>query len=683
MLLLTKADIAARILTLAPGEQRLAAAAAIALYGTANSKTPEQTALEADYQVWLRTLFPHYFSRSFAPHHIKFWNWAWAVARGVRPRSEVDIWSRGHGKSTNAEAVCAAWGARGTRRYVWYLSGTQDQADDHVGNVASMLESDSVQEFYPAIGRRLVNKFGSVKGWKRNRIRTSTGFTVDALGIDAAKRGVKLEAQRPDGIIIDDVDGKHDTPQKTQKKIEIITHSILPSGSTHELAVLAVQNLIIKDGIFSQLADDRADWLADREVNGPVPALRNFDFVKQPRSTSYPRGRNLITSGEPTWDGMDVPACQLLIDNEGIESFLRERQHKVELNLPGAIFPEWSEVHHVITESEFKSFYGLTARRDPEQANSPCRIPHNWNLGRGLDWGTTIGHPMVTEFAARPYETHELTDSVFVYREITRPKFPFDDEDAQPVNPRRVMKAILAATKHDQEEARMQISAMSHEASAAYNTFMDLMAGDENLWFNKWKAQVGSGVPQIQDALEIDHTKDHPFRCYPANYSDKALCGKPLKGRPRFFVLVPDAQGALYCDDEGQLKVRGAVNSLGMARLRYEFPKYRNPITATGQEKSKPNPKVHGEDDAIDALKGLANVFFPAIQRMSEEDRIDSLLPEPLKRASIRERQKRGDNVQGAIAHRLHTAGAIKKKLQRGKTYSPLADYRRRLKEGK
>lgn len=682
-MLLTKADIASRILRLDESEQKLATAAAILVYGAASSKTPAQLALEADYQNWLRTLFPHYFSRSFAPHHVKFWDWAWAVAPGVRPRSEVDIWSRGHGKSTNAEAVCAAWGARGTRRYVWYLSGTQDQADDHVGNVASMLESDNVQEFYPAIGRRLVNKFGTVKGWKRNRIRTSTGFTVDALGIDAAKRGVKLEAQRPDAIIIDDVDGKHDSPQKTQKKIEILTHSILPSGSTHELAVLGVQNLILKDGIFSQLADDRADWLADRDVNGPVPALRHFDYVKQPRSTSYPRGRNLITSGEPTWDGMDVAACQLLIDNEGIDSFLRERQHKVDLNMPGAIFPEWNEVFHVITESEAKRFYGPISWRDPETEQSPFRIPHNWNLGRGLDWGTTIGHPMVCEFSARPYESQPLTDSVFVYREITRPKFPFNDEDVQPVNPRRVMKEILAATKRDQEEARMEISAMSHEASAAYNTFMDLMQGEESLWFNKWKAQVGSGVPQIQDALEIDTTKDHPFRCYPKNYPDKLLAGKPLKGRPRFFVIVPDAQGELYCDDEGVLRVRGAVDSLGMARLRYEFPKYRNPVSTSGQEKSKPNPKVHGEDDALDALKGLANVFFPAIQRMSEEDRIDALLPSPLQIASIRERQKKGENVQGAIAHRLHTAGAIKKRLQRGKSYSPLAAYRQRLKDGK
>src|SRR6202011_3520970 len=135
------------------------------------------------------------------------------------------------------------------------------------------------------------------------------------------------------------------------------------------------------------------------------------------------------------------------------------------------------------------------------------------------------------------------------------------------------------STKKNMEEKRMEISAMSHEASAAYNTFLDMVDEGEALWFNKWKAKVGSGVPQIQNALEIDWEKDHPFRRYPADHPETTLRGTPLKGRPRFYVIVPDSQGELYCDSEGELKVRAAVDETGMSRLRYEFPKYRNPVT--------------------------------------------------------------------------------------------------------
>jgi hypothetical protein len=676
--ILTREEIALELLKrdLPPEEFKLAVSAVVVIYGVAGARTPEQLALEADWQEWLRTLFPKYFSHKFGEHHIKFWDWAWGIQLGVRSRPEIDIWPRGQGKSTNGEAACAAWAARGTRRYVWYICETQEQADDHVQNVAAMLESDEVQEYYPHLGKRLVNKFGTSKGWKRNRIRTASGFTADALGLDVAKRGVKLEEQRPDGEIFDDVDGKHDSPQVTQKKIDIITTSILPAGS-YDCSVLGLQNLIHKDSIFSQLEDGRADWLIDRYVSGPIPALRNFDYEKQPD------GRTRITSGEPTWEGMDVASCQQKINDWGLRAFLTECQHKVELNLPGAIFPEWSEVYHVITESEFKAFYGAVAWQDPANPHSPCQLPHNWNLGRGLDWGTTPGHLMACIFAARPYVTHPLTDSAFIYREITRPVWPVQEGGPQPVSPRRVKKAIMDSTKRLNEEARMEISAMSHEASAAYNTFLEMMGDDDSLWFNKWKPQVGSGVPQIQNMLEIDQTQEHPFRRYPANYPDKALAGSPLAGRPRFYVIVPDKQGELYCDQEGTLRVRGAVDSAGMARLRYEIPKYRNPITATGQEKSRPNPKAHGEDDAIDALKGLANVFFPSIEKLSKEEKLDALLPNQLKIATINERRKAGDNVQGAISRRTHEAAKLEKKLNRGKTYSPLADYRKRLKQGK
>jgi hypothetical protein len=51
-------------------------------------------------------------------------------------------------------------------------------------------------------------------------------------------------------------------------------------------------------------------------------------------------------------------------------------------------------------------------------------------------------------------------------------------------------------------------------------------------YFNKWKPKRGSGVPQIQNLLEIDRTKDHPFR-------------KGIKGAPRLFFIVPDDQGKL------------------------------------------------------------------------------------------------------------------------------------------
>jgi hypothetical protein len=150
---------------------------------------------DQDPEAWLRAMFPGYV-RDFAAHHKELWQWVWGIEKGKPVHSFVAIWPRGGTKSTSAELACVALAAKRARRYGLYISMTQQQADDHVQNVASMLESDSVARAYPDLGNRLIGKFGNPRGWRRNRLRTESGFTIDAIGLDTAARGVKLESRR-------------------------------------------------------------------------------------------------------------------------------------------------------------------------------------------------------------------------------------------------------------------------------------------------------------------------------------------------------------------------------------------------------------------------------------------------------------------------------------------------------
>lgn len=279
--------------------------------------------IEGDWQVWLAAMFPNYVDRSFSAYHQEYWDWIWSLGSGQRARPFVAIWPRGAGKSTSTELACAAVAARDTRRYALYICETQEQADDHVANVAGLLESDAFAATYPQVASRRVGKYGNVRGWRRNRLRTASGFTLDAIGLDTAARGVKLDEDRPDLLIFDDIDGKLDSLAASEKKITTITHTLIPAGSD-DSAVLAVQNLVIPDGVFSRLADGRADFLADRIVSGPHPAIDNL--VTEQRD-----GKTVITGGTPTWpQGMSLETCQQDLDLMGITAFLAEKQHDVE-----------------------------------------------------------------------------------------------------------------------------------------------------------------------------------------------------------------------------------------------------------------------------------------------------------------------------------------------------------------
>lgn len=271
--------------------------------------------------LWTKTLFPKVVSKEFAPRHVEMLKWAWSVEKDQRPKPFVSIQPRGGGKSTNAELAIVMCGARDSRKYAWYVCETQALADAHLESIAVLIEHPIVEAYYPSFARPHLGKYGSSKAWRRNRLRCGNGFTIDALGLDTAKRGTKLAENRPDLMIFDDVDGRHDSIGATQKKIDTITTSLLPAGSS-DVAILFVQNMIIDTGIFAKLASNNPPFLRNRILSGPYPALEDFDWW-------YNDVGDIIIHGKPTWVGQDLETCQQQAEEWGLSAFRREAQHEM------------------------------------------------------------------------------------------------------------------------------------------------------------------------------------------------------------------------------------------------------------------------------------------------------------------------------------------------------------------
>lgn len=257
-----------------------------------------------------------------AERHRKLWEWIDALTPGVRPRARVESWPRGGGKSTSVELGVVRVGEKLSRRFALYVSATQDQADKHVQAVAARFE-------FLGRGRR-VNKYGISQGWKVDLLRTDHGFNVMALGLDAAARGVKLEDFRPDFIIFDDIDGRHDSEAIVAKKIATITETIIPAGSS-DCAVLFIQNRIHSGSIMASLIDGTADFLLRREVF-EEPAVIGLEY----ESVVTEEGREYrITAGTPTWEGQPLEVCEAQMNDWGRAAFLREAQHETDAEEDG------------------------------------------------------------------------------------------------------------------------------------------------------------------------------------------------------------------------------------------------------------------------------------------------------------------------------------------------------------
>lgn len=273
------------------------------------------------WRKWLAAHFASYTTAPFADRHDRYWEWLTALQPDVRPRPRVETWPRAGAKSSTVELGCAYLGSQPqpVRHYVLYVSKTQAQANKHVQSIAAMLERVGVT--------RAINQYGSSKGWRHEEIRTANGFNVTAFGLDSGMRGVKLDEYRPDIIIFDDIDDRLDTAETVQKKIDVLTTTILPSGSS-DCAVIVVQNKVHEDSIVSRLCDGRADFLHDRLPPTVETAVRDLEVERQIDEDGMPR--YVITGGTPSWEGQNLETCEQQINSWGLTAFLREAQHEVD-----------------------------------------------------------------------------------------------------------------------------------------------------------------------------------------------------------------------------------------------------------------------------------------------------------------------------------------------------------------
>lgn len=252
-----------------------------------------------------------------ASHHLDLLSWFERIELGVSQDAVFAIFGRGAAKSALAEVGTAFVGTTNRRRYCLYVQAAQEQADQKLMNIGAYLSSDYVRKIHPEVGAPAVNKTGATKGWRRNRLWTASGFVIDALGMDTAMRGLRIDEQRPDMIVLDDCDSSADSTRTVRRKIDTLTRTILPAGSP-DMVVAFVQNLIHNDSMMNQIVTGRIDALANRQIIGPVPVVEGFEWDRETRT---------MVKGTPTWDYHDKHVVERMVADMGIDAFMAECQH--------------------------------------------------------------------------------------------------------------------------------------------------------------------------------------------------------------------------------------------------------------------------------------------------------------------------------------------------------------------
>lgn len=576
--------------------------------------------LETRPDNWARYFWPSMFSRPFTAYQTEFWSWAEAIkadSPAVQPRVECE--PRGVGKSTIGRTIAIYLMAKKIKSYILIVSATDNQARKHFAVLKKQLENPKLLAHYPHLRPQKSVHRNIATNWSANRIVTAEGQVIEFISVLGNARGFNTEeGRRLDLVLLDDIDDQKDSVDVTTKKLDIIGSNILGAGAEYT-DIIYLQNLIHRTSICTLLRDNNAGILVNRKFVGPFPLCRVFAYKEEKIEGDNTGAKNyVLTDFQPFDPATSREYVQTLLNRLGPKVFQRECQQDLTVVDEDKDFREYSEIHHVITYSEFFTYWKRNGVNVLNEKRDRLLIPVQWNVGLGHDWGTTVEHPAAIAPVARPNRGTVLSDSFFVFGEVVTPHYPRDvNAPVQPVSPGRVALAEKDHLKKwNVDDSQITLRLMSHEASAALNSYAEDLTEDLKVHYGKWKAARGSGVPQLQQVLEIDFRKEHPFRRYPLNHPDESKRGTPIKGSPRFFILVPDSQGELKCDEAGHLYVAQPINADGCARLRGEMPVY--------SQRNTGKSKIF--DDMVDALRGLMGEYAIIPQGLTSNEQYQQML---------------------------------------------------------
>jgi len=256
------------------------------------------------------------------------WELADMVA-GDAPRVALAA-PRGHAKSTLASLCCLLHGAAHKKfKFALLVSDTASQAEMFLEDFRREVEqNDALRVAYPDVRPG--------KPWSEGKLRLSNGVYIQAVGAGMKLRGRKTGGDRPDLILVDDLENddlvaSFERRQKLRRWFRATIIPMLSPGGR----IVVLGTILHRDSLLSRL-------------------LRNENWVRRRWAALAPDGRSSL------WPGW-IPA----------EKLIREREEARQDGLLATWYQEFQNVAIPEEESAFKTediryFDSLPERADDE-----------------------------------------------------------------------------------------------------------------------------------------------------------------------------------------------------------------------------------------------------------------------------------------------------------------------------
>lgn len=170
----------------------------------------------ADPVLCHEVLFAHRHTNETPDIHVEMIRDMWSLREWL-------IWEafRGAAKSTRAEEAISAMVCLKRFKYSLLVGNSHPRACERLASIKYELESNQI----------ILELFGDLRGstWNEDEIVTTTGIRIKALGARQSFRGSKSVVDRPDFLLIDDLEDEENTATEPQrdKLMRWVTRSLI------------------------------------------------------------------------------------------------------------------------------------------------------------------------------------------------------------------------------------------------------------------------------------------------------------------------------------------------------------------------------------------------------------------------------------------------------------------------
>lgn len=562
------------------------------------------------WKKFLRELSPSTFYSKFGVMHEEFWDWYWKLTKlrfydlplDGEQLSFASFLGRSNAKSSMSEWAAITEGAFGLDGYVLYISATQDSANSHVNDIRTHIEKENFGNLFPTLSNPRIGSFGNQYGWRQDFLMTESGWAIRPVGLKTGVRGLKEGDLRPSLIILDDIDDINDSLAEVQSKIQVISRSVLPSGTQNTINILA-QNLIHENSFANQVYTGKTDIFSNAKISFyPTFSVLNLE------TKINEEGRTTHTIKEPTipvWDAFNIQSAQIFLDKVGLEAFYAEYQHDFSMDKQKKVIPEYADYPvHVISWGQFQKKF-----------NSPC-IPEHWDKGVGLDIGYSEKHLSAWSFLAVSAQNSVLPNAHFLYRGMTFKNVSILDQ----------AEAVINRIKEEQLRQKYQLTynelskfytveVMSHEKLGEKKILND----DYDFNFSPCKKEKEAGIPEWRNILRVDKSQPHPFH----NDTFNPKTGEFALGRPNMFYIVMDGEETNPTGDYGLKTHREEVANWKRRKVT---------LSISGLSADQPEKIA---DDTADSVKIVLAEKRLQSKPLTRDEKLEQFMPKNLRRGEI------------------------------------------------